>query len=131
MSGNNGTLSAAEKEDLKSRIKKSGELLVALGNETRLKMLCAMVDSSCEGIRAAHLAEKCALSRSTASIHLNILRKAGFIKVRREGTEIFYYIEPSEKKAGELKELFSLILEFTRRAPDREGDELDGYKVRL
>jgi len=71
-------------------MKKELQFLKALGDKTRLNIVEFLLDG-----------EKCVCeifphvkrTQSTTSIQLNILRKAGILKSRREGKKIFYKIK--------------------------------------
>ena len=62
-------------------------LMKALGNESRLMILCTLV----EGERSvSELNEVVALSQSALSQQLARLRQQGLVKTRRESQTIFY-----------------------------------------
>ncbi len=63
-------------------------ILQALGDETRQHLILSMMQmGQCEGCRVGAITEKTSLSRPAVSHHLQILKQAGLLKVRREGTE--------------------------------------------
>ena len=68
----------------------SGEaasLLKAVGNQSRLMVLCALADGElCVG----ELLERVALSQSALSQHLAVLRREGLVETRREAQQIYY-----------------------------------------
>lgn len=72
-------------------MKELAELLKALADETRLKILFLLSRQEmavCEFINALKL------SQPAVSHHLKILKQAGLIKDNREGKWIFYSINP-------------------------------------
>lgn len=97
--------------------------LLALGDETRLHLLSVMIGGECRGSRVLDLARQTNLSRPAVSHHIRILRGAGIVRARREGTCIYYYLEPDREETARLVALFRMIGEMTRRAPDRSDGE--------
>jgi DNA-binding transcriptional ArsR family regulator len=67
-------------------------VLDALGDQTRR----AIVDLLLEGPRAvAELAAELPVGRPAVSLHLKVLREAGLVKDRAEGTRRIYSIDPT------------------------------------
>lgn len=64
------------------------------------------------GVRVGEITEKTHLSRPAVSHHLQILKEAGILKVRKEGTMNFYYFDPDmasfEKLIGMLQSAVEL-----------------------
>ena len=50
-----------------------------------------------------------------------ILKEAGVVKSRKEGTCIYYYLDPEASQINALITLFCDIREFMKEAPDRSG----------
>lgn len=48
---------------------------------------------NCNGVRVGEITAKTNLSRPAVSHHLKILKEAGIIKMRREGTKNYYYFD--------------------------------------
>ena len=69
-------------------------LFTALGDETRQYLVCILLNCGCGGIRVAQLAERTNLSRPAISHHIQILKRAGIVASRREGTQIYYSLAP-------------------------------------
>ena len=69
------------------------DALVAIGDETRQLIIMTLLESDCNGIRVGEITEKTHLSRPAVSHHLKILKEAGMINMRREGTKNYYYID--------------------------------------
>lgn len=95
------------------------KILSALGDSTRQYLLCAMLHGQCNGSRVANLAANTNLSRPAISHHMQILKDAGVVKSRKEGTYIYYYLDPEAEKLNELISLFSDAELLVRRLPDR------------
>lgn len=47
----------------------------------------------CNGVRVGAITEMTNLSRPAVSHHLSILKDAGLVKLRREGTKNYYYFD--------------------------------------
>ncbi|MGI6755886.1 MAG: ArsR/SmtB family transcription factor [Atopobiaceae bacterium] len=76
---------------LAQQIESSQKILTALGDETRQRLILAMLSHrGCSGMRVGEIAEKTALSRPAVSHHLQILKNARIIRVRKEGTKNYY-----------------------------------------
>ena len=75
-------------EDFKSNSK----FFQAIGNETRQGILLFLIQSGEKGARVNEITENAHLSRPAVSHHLNVLKDAGIIHCRPEGTSHYYYI---------------------------------------
>lgn len=84
-------------------------VLTAIGDPTRQKILLVLLESDLSGIRVGEIAEKAHLTRPSVSHHLQILREAGIVAMRREGTRNFYYLSADETQWKDLAELIDLI----------------------
>lgn len=70
------------------------KLLIALGDENRQHMILKMMQmGKCDGVRVGDITERTHLSRPAVSHHLQILKDAGILKVRREGTKNYYFFD--------------------------------------
>lgn len=96
-------------------------ILNAVGDETRQHLLCVMLQGPCGGSRAVEIAQGTNLSRPAVSHHLQILKDAGIVKARKEGTCVYYYLDPEAGELHKLITLFSDIREFMKYVPDRRG----------
>ncbi|MGE7840057.1 ArsR/SmtB family transcription factor [Lysinibacillus sp. NPDC093712] len=84
------------------------KVLLAIGDETRQSILLVLMGTDCQtGLRVGEITEQTHLSRPAVSHHLKILRDAGIILMRKEGTKNFYYIDIRTK----LSLLKTLILD--------------------
>ncbi len=73
-------------------------VLAALGDENRLHILYQMMfTAKPTGMRVGEIVRMSNLSRPAVSHHMKILKDAGVINVRREGTKNFYYLDPDMK----------------------------------
>ncbi len=98
------------------------EILTAIGDETRQHLILEMMRfGRCSGVRVCEITERTNLSRPAVSHHLQILKKAGLVKVRREGTKNYYYFDPEMSALGHLISTLQCAMEISRALPDRSG----------
>lgn len=62
----------------------------ALSQETRLRILRALVTAGPDGVAAGAIAEGMEVSASNASFHLKELERAGLVTARRDARSIIY-----------------------------------------
>ena len=73
----------------------SAKILTAIGDETRQHLILEMMKmGNCMGVRVGDITKKTNLSRPAVSHHLQIMKDAGIVKVRKEGTKNYYYFDP-------------------------------------
>ena len=72
--------------------KVNSKFFQAIGNETRQGILLFLIASGEKGARVNEITENAHLSRPAVSHHLNVLKEAGIIHCRPEGTSHYYYI---------------------------------------
>ena len=108
---------------LQAEFRDCQKLLCALGNETRQYLLYVLLDGPCRGSRVIELARRTHLSRPSISHHLQILKEAGVVRARREGTCIYYYLDPEAGQLDNLITLFCNVREFMKYVPDRGGGD--------
>ena len=85
-------------------------LFIALGDEVRLGIVAALSNAFSngrQGLNVNEITQKTNLSRPAVSHHLKILKDAGFIASRQEGTSNIYFltIEEPTKRMMELGRL--------------------------
>ncbi len=77
-----------EIQRLAEEFERCQKILLALGDENRQHLMLEMMRiGDCRGVRVGTITEKTHLSRPAVSHHLQILKDAGILKVRREGTK--------------------------------------------
>lgn len=54
---------------------------------------------------------------------MQLLKHAGIVKARKEGTYVYYYLDPEEKEVEKLTVLFSDIQRIMKNVPDRSGED--------
>lgn len=82
-----------------------------------------MLNCDCGGSRVADIAEKTNLSRPAVSHHMQILKDAGIVKSRKEGTFIYYYLDPEDSGIDKMIALFQDIRRIKENVPERGGTD--------
>ena len=111
-------------EHLRSEFQVCQKLFTALGDENRQRLLFIMLGGECGGSRVVEIAEKTNLSRPAVSHHMQILKEAGIVKARKEGTLVYYYLDPAKKEIENIIRLFSDIQRIMGNVPDRSGEDI-------
>lgn len=107
-------------DNLASDFEKCQKILLALGDENRQHMILEMMKiGECSGVRVNKITEKTHLSRPAVSHHLQILKDAGILKMRREATKNYYYFDPNMKSFTLLIEVLQKAINITSELPDR------------
>lgn len=97
-------------------------ILLALGDENRQHLILEMMQmGECGGVRVGAITERTNLSRPAVSHHLRILKDAGLVKVRREGTKNYYYFDADEPMTR-LLSMLTHAKELMEALPDRSGE---------
>ncbi|MBU9735813.1 ArsR/SmtB family transcription factor [Diplocloster agilis] len=99
-------------ENLKQIIKGFRECqnaFTAIGDETRQLILLALLESDLNGIRVGEIAQKTHLTRPSVSHHLQILKDARIVAMRREGTKNYYYLCTDETQWKEISDLINRV----------------------
>lgn len=95
-------------------------MLAAIGNETRQHIILEMIKSgNCSGVRVCEITERTNYSRPVVSHHLRIMKDAGIVKMRREGTKTYYYFDPEQKNFETLINTLTLAADITKNLPNR------------
>ncbi len=111
-------------EKLAEEFKTCQSLLTAIGDENRQHLIIEMMKSGeCSGVRVGTVCERTNLSRPAVSRHLKILKDAGLIKVRREGTKNYYYFDADTDAITKLLKMLGDAKEIMESLPDRSGKE--------
>lgn len=96
--------------------------LLAFGDENRQHLILEMMQmGQCDGVRVGAITEKTHLSRPAVSHHLRILRDAGIVKMRREGTRNYYYFDADTKAMDDLLQMLTHAKEIMQKLPDRRA----------
>lgn len=98
------------------------KILTAIGDETRQHLILEMLKiGNCNGVRVCEITAKTNLSRPAVSHHLQIMKDAGLVKVRKEGTKHYYYFDPETESLERLITTLQLAADLLKGLPDRSG----------
>src|SRR5574344_1210729 len=115
-----------EINQLLSQFAESKDVLIALGDETRLHIVMEMLKvasgkSHCEGMRVGEIAKVTSLSRPAMSHHIKILKDSGLIQCRKEGRMNYYFLDPDDAKLCELISCLSHALSINEKEKKYHG----------
>lgn len=110
-------------ERIKQKFQSCQKIFAAFGDETRQYILSVLLCGECGGSRVVDIAKKTNLSRPAVSHHMQILKNAGIVKTRKEGTCVYYYLAPEDGEITKIMDLFSDIRQIMKNVPDRSGEE--------
>lgn len=98
--------------------------LLALGDENWQHLILEMMKiGQCSGVRVGTITEKTHLSRPAVPHHLQILKEAGLLKMRREGTRNYYYFDADAQAMNGLLQMLTHAKVIMEQLPDRSGGE--------
>ncbi len=109
---------AEERQLLANEFLQCRKAIIALGDETRQSILMTLLMSEKIGCRVGEITEKTHLSRPAVSHHLQILKDAGIVSMRRKGTMNFYFVSADSTQWKKLKKLIDHINEIIPRATE-------------
>ncbi|BBB30169.1 ArsR family transcriptional regulator [Neptunomonas japonica JAMM 1380] len=89
------SISAETLEMMKTNASRAAQLMKALGNESRLLILCYLDGKE---LSVTQLNNCLDLSQSALSQHLAVLRKDGLVSTRRESQTIYYSLSGDTAK---------------------------------
>lgn len=100
-------------------------ILEALGDPTRQYLILEMIKmGNCNGVRVGEISKNTNLSRPAISHHLQILKKAGIIKMRKEGTKNYYYFDADTQAMNQLLNMLIHAKQIMENLPDRSEEEI-------
>ena len=100
------------------------QILLALGDENRQHLILEMMRMGERGgVRIGAITEKTNLSRPAVSHHIQILKAAGLLKMRREGTKNYYYFDADAEAMDRLIAMLTHAKEIMEQLPDRSGND--------
>lgn len=79
--------------------------------------------NDCRGVRVGEITQRTHLSRPAVSHHLHILKDAGLIKMRKEGTKNYYYFDSDMTSMRKLIDALQSAVDVAMKLPDREQYE--------
>jgi ArsR family transcriptional regulator len=80
-----------------SQFRLSAPILIALVDEARQKIIEKLAEAGEEGVNVTDLSDGSELSRPAISHHLKVLKDAGLVATRKQGTQVFYRLQLSSK----------------------------------
>lgn len=80
----------------------------------------------CGGVRAGAITERTNLSRPAVSHHIQMLKEAGLLKIRKEGTKNFYYFDADTEAMDRLLRMLTHAKEIMEHRPKRTIKENGG-----
>lgn len=96
------------------------KILTAFGDPNRQHLMIEMMQmGDCNGVRVGDITERTHLSRPAVSHHLQILKDAGILKMREEGTKNFYYFAPDMEAFDTLIDTLAEAKQIALELPDR------------
>lgn len=96
------------------------KILLALGDENRQHLIVETIEiGKCDGVRMGEITERTHLSRPAVSHHLQILKGAGLVKMRRESTKNYYYFDANAKAMNGLLHMLMHAKRIMEDQPDR------------
>ncbi len=109
--------------ELTDRFSACSKVLIAIGDETRQRLILEMMKiGKCNGVRVGEITQKTNLSRPAVSHHLQIMKDAGIVKVRKEGTKNYYYFDSEMECFEQLISTLRFAMEISADLPDRRGE---------
>lgn len=99
--------------------------LCAIGDETRQLIIRVFVENCGKGgLRVGEIQSSTNISRAAVSHHLKILKDAGIIAVRQEGTKNYYYLDSTSSSLLTVSELFQDAVEVMKYCPTYKEENL-------
>ena len=97
-------------------------ILLAFGDENRQHLILELMGmEDCGGARVGAITEKTNLSRPAVSHHIKILKDAGILSVRKEGTKNYYYFNRDTENMDRLIQMLTHAREIINDLPDQTG----------
>lgn len=81
---------SAGKQDSEGDITRYADMFSAMGTEARLRILRLLLSAHPEGMVVGDIGAELSVAPSTLSHHLEKLKNEGLVRVRREGTWLWY-----------------------------------------
>lgn len=112
-------------EKLALEFSSCSKILTAIGDETRQYLILEMMKiGKCNGVRVGEITEKTHLSRPAVSHHLQIMKDAGILKVRKEGTKNYYFFDHEMTSFEKLIQTMQSAVEISKILQDKNfGNE--------
>lgn len=116
---------ASEIHQLREEMSECRPALTAFGNETRLHLILAMLSAAprADGLRVIEIAQRTNLSRPAVSHHLKILKDAGIVHMRSQGTKTYYTLDADQVMLSELIDMFTHARSILAQFPNHSDQE--------
>lgn len=122
-------VNSADIDRLAKEFEKCRQILLALGDENRQHLILEMMQmEDCNGVRVGEITERTHLSRPAVSHHISILKQAGILNMRQEGTKNYYYFDIDMESLNRLMQMLHHIKDIMQSLPDRSGNKKAGGK---
>ncbi len=103
-------------ETLSNEFFSCAKILTAIGDETRQYLILEMMKmGKCDGVRVGEITQKTHLSRPAVSHHLQILKDAGILKVRKDGTKNYYFFDHDMTAFTKLINTMQLAIDISKK----------------
>ncbi len=102
-------------ERMQAQAEEAAELLKALSNPQRLRVMCLLIDGE---KTVGEINAEVELSQSALSQHLAVLREGGLVQTRRESQNVYYSVPP-----GPVHRLLSTLHDIYCPTPGEEGGD--------
>lgn len=111
-------------QQLAEEFKRCQKVMTAFGDETRQHLILEMMQmGECRGVRVGAITAQTNLSRPAVSHHLQILKDAGIVKMRREGTKHYYYFDADAEAMDQLLQMLTHAKQIMASLPDRSAEQ--------
>ena len=113
-------------QEITRQFAENAAVLQAIGDETRQRILLCMIElpnRAKTGVRVGAITEKTHLSRPAVSHHIKILKDAGIVAKRSEGTKNYYYVTNEHAKFSALLKLFENVMDLSRKINSTNCEE--------
>ena len=108
---------------LAAELQNCQKILTAIGDENRLHLMVSMIQmNNCMGVRVGEIRECTNLSRPAVSHHLQILKDAGTVNMRKEGTKNYYYFKSDQQSMKELIQALQKAVDIASMLPERKEE---------
>ena len=97
--------------ELHEQFSQSMKTITAIGDEVRQNIIITLLECGCYGFRVGEITNRTHLSRPAISHHLKILCNANIVKVKKQGTMNFYFLNPDRQEIQNIYNLCGSILE--------------------
>lgn len=114
----NGEKEIRQISKLAEKFRECQKILTAIGDENRQYMIIEMMQmGNCNGVRVGDITEKTHLSRPAVSHHLQILKDAGILNVRKDGTKNYYFFDSDMNAIKRLIKVLQTAVDITSDLP--------------